>query len=67
MPARRNLIPITEAESVAIIKAGYVLRAAFGTGGVALIWEDDEPKPNCVRYLERLRGIATENMSGLGI
>lgn len=63
----RTLFPVTEAEMVAIMKAHYHLTAAFGTGGVALIWNEDEPMPGCVQYLMLLRGISNENMDGAGI
>jgi hypothetical protein len=65
--SKRHLIPISEQETVELIQYGIVVSAAFGTGGMALIWEEGKPVPESVRMLALMRGISNENMDGTGI
>lgn len=62
-----QVIQIEEDELVKLINSGCVVDAAFGTGGVALTYDDEKPYPDCVRQLLLIRGILNENCDGAGI
>lgn len=64
---RTHLIPVSERELAELLRAGCRLDLAFGTGGSALKWTDNEPMPEAVKRLGAMRGIANENMHGAGI
>jgi hypothetical protein len=63
-------IPVSEFESVRLLEQSArrgSVSLAFGTGGVALIWDLTRPMPWSVRALGLMRGILNENTEGLGI
>ena len=67
------LIPITEKETAWLLyelaKTGDPLDLAFGSGGAAIQWDEDENKgmPKSIELLGLKRGILNENCDGAGI
>jgi hypothetical protein len=62
-----ELIPLSEGELAVLVCQGHRIECAFGTGGVALIWDREKPIPSSVRALGLMRGVLNENMDGAGI
>ena len=63
----KHYIPITSEEAIAIVQAGLTLKAAFGTGGMALVRVEGDPMSPALELVLRLRGITNENCVGAGI
>lgn len=62
-----RLIPITENELCELLKNGFFVDVAFGTGGVALRWDITTKMPDAIKQLGLMRGVLNKNMGGDGI
>jgi hypothetical protein len=58
-------IPVTEKETVEIIRRLGHVALAFGTGGVALKWDREQPMPPAVELVCRMRGVWFEDGAGI--
>jgi hypothetical protein len=66
----KRLCPVSDSEMVDLIDQstnGKAVQFAFGTGGAALEFDDEQPLPWYVERLGLLRGVLNQNCEGAGI
>jgi hypothetical protein len=66
-PTTDRRIPLTEEESVALVRHHGRLSASFGPSGVWLNWRAGQPMPPQVRAVGMMRGVLNRGLAGEGI